>query len=1124
MDNLGIQSTLIIQNTLQQNISSWRLAFAFTENETLSQLIDDDVTRLSSGSRNILQWQPSDENDILAAGTQSSYDLILEKNTTLYGETVGPITNVSFNNLQCLQEDRDIEEVFQIDYVDPGNESIQVNFSYISYNESVAEADLSLISIHLISKMQNAVKLENLTVYYYFQGGNNSGVSVDDFEANCFEAEPFGCSGINLYIEKGITQDKSARLRLVIKFTPEAGYLLGEEYVAQSLLTYIVEDTGEQAFSSVRLNLQISAKRNNINMNILDDYSFKESQSFFIRSNNDTDADMFNYEEVVNDHIVVYNQDTLVSGIGPWYYLRQQYIESIQSAQGRPCFPSTQGDIMFCKVDTSYCCAGSSPLILDIFEHPSSPPPIPLPEPSNNDDNVILLAVILTIVGCVLVVVTGYFGRRIYKKFYIAHGNNNSPGGFAGESQLQLNSAFANGGVDVYGNREQSVTIGMSGGQAGDLGYFSQMMGFSAKTTNVATGLMQQYSSHIQHSGEVREDQPLLLMTERCKTMSSLPNKVQLSIDSKQADDGFEPADSVVDIHSGKTWNEIFESDGDLSDIPKKMQELIDAGWTEDSLLPPVNLPPPVMWQSPRSEIVDLNVDFQNEVVPHLGRVLGEGGFGKVYEGQWRGQKVAVKVFNDSRLKEGSQAYKVMQDEVEMCCKISGQCDGVVKILGASLQDPVNKCIIMELVEGGSLSDRIYHKAKRRLSYLEVLQIAHDISSALAFLHPVIIHRDLKPQNILLDNEGRAKIADFGISKFKDPDASYLSVTLPTGTPAYMAPELFNGTKVSERCDVYSLGVIIWECLARKKPWAELENFAQIIMSVGIMGERLKIPSDTPTSLKRLLERCWDTDPYRRPSTHEIMRQTEIAIQQELQTLRAKSPIVRNLSIRQAQSPTTSSTSRVWNRQDSWSSRLTLMKYDVNTACSKLEKTLGRPVSRQEPQVGDLEFVEQNVTTSGNISRYISLPPDFDASSKERADQPSSSADKQQSPFGKIRHKSADEDIREESYQNPLFGILRRLSTVYSRSSDDLSWEPGQGQSIRNRQNSSPKQPPKAKEHTSTQGDRNKKEKKRRKSDQIDETKQSTSKDDEDPVVQSLTVYLSAQDSPQLSQELKDVP
>ena len=94
-------------------------------------------------------------------------------------------------------------------------------------------------------------------------------------------------------------------------------------------------------------------------------------------------------------------------------------------------------------------------------------------------------------------------------------------------------------------------------------------------------------------------------------------------------------------------------------------------------------------------------------------------------------------------------------------------------------------------------------------------QIGHDIAEALAYLHPTVIHRDLKPQNVLIDKIGCAKIADFGISKFKDPHKSYLSVTQTGGTPNYMAPELFNGTRVDERSEkIIANGAGLMHCSA----------------------------------------------------------------------------------------------------------------------------------------------------------------------------------------------------------------------------------------------------------------------------------------------------------------------
>lgn len=108
-------------------------------------------------------------------------------------------------------------------------------------------------------------------------------------------------------------------------------------------------------------------------------------------------------------------------------------------------------------------------------------------------------------------------------------------------------------------------------------------------------------------------------------------------------------------------------------------------------------------------------------------------------------------------------------------------------------------CLIMELAKGGNLHQRINDNTKGPLSHIQILQLAHDVAQGLAYLHPLVIHRDLKPSNILLDDQGHAKIADFGISRVKDPSKTCLTVTNNNGTPMYMAPEQFNGTRVDEK-------------------------------------------------------------------------------------------------------------------------------------------------------------------------------------------------------------------------------------------------------------------------------------------------------------------------------------
>lgn len=295
-------------------------------------------------------------------------------------------------------------------------------------------------------------------------------------------------------------------------------------------------------------------------------------------------------------------------------------------------------------------------------------------------------------------------------------------------------------------------------------------------------------------------------------------------------------------------------------------------------------LPPPLLPGGGPADDVDLNVDFEAEVAPYLGRCLGTGGFGAVYECTWRGRRVAVKRL--PQLAADQPGGQVLKDalirEIGLASKFAS--DRLVRVFGACTSDPEHLALIMELEEGGNLFQRIYDRTRRRLSYVEILQLTHDMAAGLAYLHPSVVHRDLKPQNVLLDMEGRAKLADFGISRVKDPTKSYLTqVTNDNGTPLYMAPEMFNGTRLDEKADVYALGVILNECYTRRQPWRDSSShFFQIILKVAINGERPWLDPDCPEPLRRLITKCWHQDPHMRPSCAEIMRLTELLLQEEI--------------------------------------------------------------------------------------------------------------------------------------------------------------------------------------------------------------------------------------------------
>jgi serine/threonine protein kinase len=155
----------------------------------------------------------------------------------------------------------------------------------------------------------------------------------------------------------------------------------------------------------------------------------------------------------------------------------------------------------------------------------------------------------------------------------------------------------------------------------------------------------------------------------------------------------------------------------------------------------------------------------------------------------------------------------------------------------------------------------------------EVIQLAIDVAQAMVYLHPNIVHRDLKSQNVLLGADGTAKVCDFGIAKFKD--RTFVStVNGQAGTPAYMAPELFDGINATEKVDVYSFSILLWECITGKVPWGHVPSPMQIIYYVGVLNQRPLMPSDgsVPKDLEQLIQDCWVVDPKKRPSFDVILK------------------------------------------------------------------------------------------------------------------------------------------------------------------------------------------------------------------------------------------------------------
>ncbi|XP_063299644.1 mitogen-activated protein kinase kinase kinase 7 isoform X2 [Pelobates fuscus] len=242
--------------------------------------------------------------------------------------------------------------------------------------------------------------------------------------------------------------------------------------------------------------------------------------------------------------------------------------------------------------------------------------------------------------------------------------------------------------------------------------------------------------------------------------------------------------------------------------------------------------------------------------------VVGRGTFGVVCKAKWRGKDVAIKQI------ESESERKAFIVELRQLSRVNHP--NIVKLYGACL-NPV--CLVMEYAEGGSLYNVLhgaeplpYYTAAHAMSWC--LQCAQGVAYLHSMKPKALIHRDLKPPNLLLVAGGTVlKICDFGTAC-----DIQTHMTNNKGSAAWMAPEVFEGSNYSEKCDVFSWGIILWEVITRRKPFDEIGGPAFRIMWAVHNGTRPPLIKNLPKPIESLMTLCWSKDPPQRPSMEEIVK------------------------------------------------------------------------------------------------------------------------------------------------------------------------------------------------------------------------------------------------------------
>jgi len=226
--------------------------------------------------------------------------------------------------------------------------------------------------------------------------------------------------------------------------------------------------------------------------------------------------------------------------------------------------------------------------------------------------------------------------------------------------------------------------------------------------------------------------------------------------------------------------------------------------------------PPPA--DDPTIEIGGLQLAPGDRIGPYVyRRPIGKGGMAHVLLGlDPDGREVALKVLKSNRINTGLTRFK---REFRALARLRHPNVIRVDAYGDVHGHPY---IAMEYVEGTDLHQEIqgFRQVPGEDRYRRVEEILVDLARALAYIHRRgLIHRDLKPSNVLIDRERRCKLTDFGIVKDLDPAADTAISTTLVGTWAYASPEQIQGSPIDHRSDLYSLGVLLFAMLTRRRPF-----------------------------------------------------------------------------------------------------------------------------------------------------------------------------------------------------------------------------------------------------------------------------------------------------------------
>ncbi|ELP92551.1 tyrosine protein kinase, putative [Entamoeba invadens IP1] len=251
---------------------------------------------------------------------------------------------------------------------------------------------------------------------------------------------------------------------------------------------------------------------------------------------------------------------------------------------------------------------------------------------------------------------------------------------------------------------------------------------------------------------------------------------------------------------------------------------------------------------------------------------LGEGSFGIVYKGQYRGVCVAIKKMK--QLDNNENGLLEFEKEVAMLDKF--RCDYIIHFYGAVFI-PNKVCMVTEFAGFGSLQDLMKHKTSDEIDMKLRTKLLLDASIGIQYLHENgILHRDIKPDNFLVlsldvNEKVNAKLTDFGSSRNVNMLQTNMTFTKGIGTPIYMAPEILKQEKYKKSADIYSFAMTMFECFRWKDAYDKIEfKYPWKIADFVTGGNRLNKSELLNDEQYELITKCWAHDKEERTNIETV--------------------------------------------------------------------------------------------------------------------------------------------------------------------------------------------------------------------------------------------------------------